>query len=66
MATDPRLNNIIQALKEKVEVLQALSREMRSKTRKREAEEIQSELTAVINEMTALHEKANKILVSKN
>jgi len=62
MTPDPYLNDIIKQLQEKVKHLKALSAEMRAKTNKRAPEEIQAELNLVLKEMSALHEKANKIM----
>lgn len=62
MIPDPRLNDTIKQLQEKVNELKALSAEMRSKSKKRTDEEIQADLNIVLNEMSALHEKANKIM----
>ncbi len=66
MATDQRLNEIIKQLQEKVNDLKDLSIEMRSTSKKRTAEEIQADLNAVLNEMSVLHEKADRLIHGKS
>lgn len=62
MTTDPRLNDIIKQLQEKVKKLKELSAEMRSKSKKRDEDDIQADLTVVLDEMSALHQKVNHIM----
>jgi hypothetical protein len=62
MTSDILLNEIITQLREKVKKLKELSSEMRSDIKKRSDDDIQAELNNVLNEMSALHEKANKII----
>ena len=62
MASDTQLNEIINQLRDKVKQLKSLSDEMRSERKKRSDSDIQYELNDVLNEMSALHEKANKLI----
>ncbi len=62
MSSDSQLNDIVSQLKEKVNALAKLSNELRSQTDDRSAEEIQADINKVLNEMSVLHEQANKLL----
>ena len=62
MYSDSQLNDIVNQLKEKVNALGKLSNELRSNNDGRSAEEIQAAINAVLNEMSVLHEKANKLI----
>ena len=62
MTTDSSLSDIVRQLKEKVDHLKKLSNELRSNHDGREPDEIQSDINALLNEMTVLHERASRLM----